>query len=202
MPKLIPRRRRHVRIGFVVAVLALAPIPFAAAATSGAPSAAGASSGPEPTGRSEPAAGPRLTSDLPLLVGYQLPVSGPTRVVVAFDAPADQYGPGHRGVDLATEQRGPVLAAGRGTVRFTGLVAGRPLVVIAHQDGIVTEYEPVVASVHTGQEVVGGQTIGRLVGSHARCEAVSCLHWGARRGDAYIDPMSLLRRLGVVRLIE
>ena len=30
---------------------------------------------------------------------------------------------------------------------------------------------------------------------------MTCLHWGARRGDTYLDPLSLLRPLGPVRLL-
>ncbi|MEO6502329.1 MAG: M23 family peptidase, partial [Jatrophihabitantaceae bacterium] len=43
--------------------------------------------------------------------------------------------------------------------------------------------------------------IGVVRGAHRSCAPAPCLHWGARRGEAYLDPMSLLRPLGVVRLL-
>src|SRR4051794_34920547 len=78
---------------------------------------------------------------------YEAPVAGPLRVVRSFVAPITTYGPGHRGVDLGSREGQTVLAAATGTVTFAGSVAGRGVVVIAHPDGIRTEYEPVTASV-------------------------------------------------------
>lgn len=52
-----------------------------------------------------------------------------------------------------------------------------------------TTYQPVSASVRVGQRVGVGQQIGRLAaGSHC---AVSCLHWGLKAGDRYLDPTLL-----------
>jgi len=131
-------------------------------------------------------------------VRYGLPVRG--RVVRAFDPPATEYGAGHLGVDLSAAAGTPVLAAADGAVTFAGAVAGRRLVVIRHADGVRTEYEPVTVAVRSGQPVARGQPIGQVSGRHAGC-AASCLHWGARRADTYIDPLSLLRPLGPVRLL-
>jgi murein DD-endopeptidase MepM/ murein hydrolase activator NlpD len=122
------------------------------------------------------------------------------QVVRAFAAPATPYGPGHRGVDLATARAAPIRAAAAGVVRFAGQVAGRGVVVVQHADGISTEYEPVRATARAGQRVRRGQPIGRLAGRHRGC-AGWCLHWGARRGDTYLDPLALLRPIGPVRLL-
>jgi murein DD-endopeptidase MepM/ murein hydrolase activator NlpD len=111
------------------------------------------------------------------------------------------YGPGHLGVDLAAGSGVRILAAGAGVVRFAGLVAGRGVVVIGHPDGVSTEYEPVTPVVTAGAPVVAGQPIGRLTGQHRGCPATGCLHWGAHRNGRYLDPMSLLQPLGVVRLL-
>ena len=98
-------------------------------------------------------------------------------------------------------QHGLILAAGPGVVRFSASVAGRGVVVLLHRDGISTEYEPVSPLVTAGQAVSAGQPLGRLRGEHAACAPASCLHWGARHATTYLDPMSLLRPLGVVRLL-
>ena len=72
---------------------------------------------------------------------------------------------------------------------------------IAHGDGIRTEYEPVRPIVSAGQTVSSGQPLGSLRGAHDAQPPDRCLHWGARRGDEYIDPLLLLRPLGPVRLL-
>ncbi|MDQ2837680.1 MAG: M23 family metallopeptidase [Actinomycetota bacterium] len=135
-----------------------------------------------------------------LQASYRAPVLGTIRVLRPFQPPLHKYGPGHLGVDLAVGAGGQVVAAGAGLVRFAGRVAGRGVLVIAHPDGLSTEYEPVTGSVPVGARVERGQPIGRVSGSHSGCPA-SCLHWGARRGEDYLDPMSLLDPLGVVRLL-
>ena len=132
---------------------------------------------------------------------YVPPLSGRLRVLRAFEPPPKPYAAGHRGVDLDAVVAAPVLAAGAGQVTFAGQVAGRGLVVIRHADGISTEYEPLAPLVTSGQAVARGQPIGRLSGQHDRWPAGRCLHWGARRGDAYLDPLLLLLALGPVRLL-
>jgi murein DD-endopeptidase MepM/ murein hydrolase activator NlpD len=142
-----------------------------------------------------PAAGP-----IPAGVTYAPPVM-PMRVLRGFEAPTSPYGPGHRGVDLGLAQGGLVSAAADGVIGFAGPVAGRGVVVVVHADGISTEYEPVTPVVRAGAGVRRGQPVGRLSGTHPACAPASCLHWGARRGSAYVDPLSLLRPLGPVRLL-
>ncbi|WAX57575.1 M23 family metallopeptidase [Jatrophihabitans cynanchi] len=136
----------------------------------------------------------------PAAVSYAPPVA-PLQVVRGFVPPSTQWGPGHRGVDLATSPGEPVRAAGAGTVSFAGRVAGRGVVVIAHAGGVRTEYEPVTPLVRAGATVLRGAAIGRVHGTHGGCAPGRCLHWGARRGDAYFDPLGLLRPLGPVRLL-
>ena len=127
---------------------------------------------------------------------YRSPVE-PLRVLRGFQPPATRYGAGHLGVDLAAS--GVVRSAGAGTVTFAGSVAGRGVVVVLHPDGIRTEYEPLRPAVPRGRQVAAGDVLGTLAGVHQGCPG-PCLHWGARRGDAYLDPLGLLRPLGPVRL--
>lgn len=132
---------------------------------------------------------------------YRAPLRGPLQVVNPFVAPATPYGPGHRGVDLATGLGQPVLAPADGVVVFAGTVAGRGVVVLRHDDGIRTEYEPVSPRGVTGRPVHRGDVIGVIEGRHDPCPSGPCLHWGARRGQTYLDPLTLLRPLGRVRLV-
>ena len=121
------------------------------------------------------------------------PLPGRPEVARAFDPPVTPYAAGHRGVDLAGAAGSPVLAAGAGVVAFAGLVAGRPVVSVVHPGGLRTTYEPVQPTVAAGQAVARGTPLGLLVPGHAGCPAEACLHWGLRRGEAYLDPLSLLR---------
>jgi murein DD-endopeptidase MepM/ murein hydrolase activator NlpD len=139
------------------------------------------------------AAGPVAQTSAAAPAGlWTAPLSGALRVTRRFDPPASDYGAGHRGVDLAGQPGQPVLAAGAGVVLFAGMVAGRPVISVVHANGLRTTYEPVQPSVAAGQAVARGSPIGRLLEGHAGCAAAACLHWGLRRGDAYLDPLQLL----------
>ena len=117
-------------------------------------------------------------------------------VLRVFDAPSPNWQRGHRGVDLAGSPGQPVYAAREGTVVFAGDLAGRPVVSVAHQGGLRTSYEPVIAGVRRGQLVAASSPLGRLAAGHDGCPAPACLHWGAMWGPAanadYVDPLGLL----------
>jgi len=125
------------------------------------------------------------------------PLRPQPEVVRGFDAPSPNWNPGHRGVDLAGAPGQPVYAAGTATVVFTGLLAGRPVVSLAHPGGLRTSYEPVRAAVRVGEPVTAQTVIGELVAGHVGCRAAACLHWGAMWGPAsgadYVNPLGLLR---------
>lgn len=125
------------------------------------------------------------------------PLRPPPAVTRAFDAPSPDWHPGHRGVDLAGTAGQPVYAAGAATVVFAGILAGRPVVSLAHPGGLHTSYEPVRAAVRVGQPVTAQTVIGELAAGHLGCRAAACLHWGAMWGAAagarYVDPLGLLK---------
>lgn len=145
-------------------------------------------------GSSSPASGVAVT---PV---YIAPLPEPIDVLRRFDPPSTEFGPGHLGVDLRATPGATIRAAAAGTVNFAGQVAGRGVVVIGHPDGIRTEYEPVRPLVRIGAHLRAGEPLGVLRGRHRGCPG-SCLHWGARRGDNYLNPLSLLRPLGPVVLL-
>lgn len=144
---------------------------------------------PAPAGTTAPAGAPAPAAE----VLWTAPLGDSPDVTRPFEAPASPYGPGHRGVDLAGAPGAIVRAAGAGVVVFAGLVAGRPVVSVAHPGGLRTTYEPVDPSVAGGEAVARGSPIGTLLPGHPGCPAAACLHWGLRRGEAYLDPLLLLR---------
>ncbi|WP_051232548.1 peptidoglycan DD-metalloendopeptidase family protein [Acidipropionibacterium thoenii] len=116
------------------------------------------------------------------------PVDG--RVLKGFDPPAQPWGVGHRGVDLAAEVGDPVRTVTPGVVTVAGPVAGTGVVVVQMADGRRTTHQPVTARVEVGQAVAAGQIIATVAaGNHC---SRSCLHWGLINGRDYQDPMSLL----------
>ncbi|WP_106207507.1 M23 family metallopeptidase [Kineococcus rhizosphaerae] len=115
----------------------------------------------------------------------------PPRVVRGFDDVA-RYAAGHRGVDLAAAPGQPVRAVAAGQVSFAGRVAGRGVVVVVHDDGLRTTYEPVEAGVAAGARVVAGGPLGSVAPAPAHC-VTTCLHLGLRDGEVYLDPSSRLR---------
>ncbi|GGU43181.1 M23 family metallopeptidase [Streptomyces lavendofoliae] len=125
------------------------------------------------------------------------PVGPPRPVVVrGWEPPASAYGPGHRGVDLATPPGTEVRAAAGGRVSFAGPVAGRGVLSVTLPDTgtppLRTTYEPVRPLVRPGAEVAAGQLVAVVTaGARPHC-AAGCLHWGLRRGDVYLNPLSLL----------
>ncbi len=128
---------------------------------------------------------------------FSWPLPPPHPVVRSFHAPATPFGPGHRGVDLSAAAGSPVLAAGDGVVVYAGAVAARTLVSVEHAGGLRTTYEPVTPAVTPGRPVHRGDVIGHLQEGHC---ASPCLHWGARRGAAYLDPLRLVT-WGRIRLL-
>ncbi len=120
-------------------------------------------------------------ADPPEPVVHRPPVEAP--VADPFRAPASRYGPGNRGLAYDPPPGTVVRASASGVVTWAGPVAGTLHVTVLHADGIRTSYSFLEAvSVARGQAVAAGQEVGR---------AGPGLHFGARDGDAYVDPSGL-----------
>ncbi|MDQ0645711.1 M23 family metallopeptidase [Microbacterium murale] len=115
------------------------------------------------------------------------PVDGPREVTSPFRAPAHDYGPGHRGLDMSAPVGAVVHAPADGIVAFRGVVVDRPLLTIDHGDGIVTTLEPVDSTLTPGAPVTRGEEIGTVAnGGHSPDDQ---LHLGVRYNDVYVNPM-------------
>ena len=117
----------------------------------------------------------------PATVTYRPPVDAP--IVDAFRPPPNHWDAGNRGLEYATRPGTPVGASADGEVVFAGVIAGQHHVAVLHGDGIRTSYSFLVTTtVRRGDKVRQGQPVGT---------AGERLHFGARAGDAYVDPALL-----------
>lgn len=134
---------------------------------------------------SEAAPGPEAPPDTQAT--WLWPVDGTREVVEPFVAPAHDYGPGHRGIDILAGAGAIVRAPADGVVAFRGIVVDRPLITIDHGSAIVSTFEPVVSELAPGTVVQAGDEIGTVAtGGHT---APGDLHIGVRLNESYINPM-------------
>lgn len=124
------------------------------------------------------------------------PVEGEHSIRLDYQAPATEYGRGHRGIDLPVDVGQDVRAPASGIVTYVGNLAGRGVLSI-HVGEYLLSFEPLEASVAEGDVVTRGQMLGK-VGSGSHCDA--CLHVGVRRNGLYLSPMKLLESLPKAKL--
>ena len=128
------------------------------------------------------------------------PLDPQPAVVEAFDAPDEEYGAGHRGVDLAGAVGADVHAVASGTVTYVGKIAGVGVITIDH-GGTESTYQPVDATVTRGDDISAGETIGTLAEAGSHCAPDACLHLGRIVAGEYADPLELLPSTSAVRLV-
>jgi murein DD-endopeptidase MepM/ murein hydrolase activator NlpD len=131
---------------------------------------------------------------------YSWPLRG--RVIRGFEPPPGDYEAGHRGIDIAAAFGTEVKAAREGIVAFAGWVGGSLFVSIDHTDGVRTTYSWLSdVQVQKGQSVARGNVVARSGHGHPEVPEPH-LHFGARVGSTYIDPMLLLEGVDVSNLIH
>lgn len=124
------------------------------------------------------------------LGSWSWPVTGP--VLGDYIAPASPYSAGHRGIDIAAPIGVKVRAPAAGVVHFVGWVVDRPVLSIDHGAAVLSSYEPVTSDLAAGDEISGGEIIGRLAQTDASHCAESCLHLGVRVNGDYVNPLLFL----------
>ncbi|MFM6975109.1 MAG: peptidoglycan DD-metalloendopeptidase family protein [Agromyces sp.] len=135
-----------------------------------------------------------LVGALPLPASAAMGVPWPipqARVIRGYAPPAQNWLPGHRGIDLRAPSGTRVSSPVTGTVRFAGRIANRDVLSLKAATGEVITFEPVESSVATGEPIRVGQTIGRVsVGGHC---GTTCLHVGVLVHGNYISPLRFFR---------
>ncbi|MFB6635742.1 murein hydrolase activator EnvC family protein [Streptomyces chartreusis] len=148
-----------------------------------------------PTATSVPTSPDPVPAPTVPALGRAWPVGVRPPILRGWEPPATTYGRGHRGVDLAAPAGTPVRAVAAGRVSFAGRVAGKGVVSVelpgTGDPPLRTTYEPVRAVVKKGDEVESGEVVGTVEATGSHCTE-TCVHWGLRRADTYLDPLSLL----------
>ena len=125
---------------------------------------------------------------------WRWPLAPRPNVLRDFDPPPKPWLSGHRGVDLGAVSDGAeVTSPAAGTVSFVGVVVDRPVITIDHGNGLRSSFEPVESTLTAGSMVAAGEVLGTLKPGH--CAAASCVHWGVRRGDDYVNPLQFVMDL-------
>ncbi|MBB2985224.1 peptidoglycan DD-metalloendopeptidase family protein [Terracoccus luteus] len=132
--------------------------------------------------------------------GWTWPLAPQPSVVRGFDPPDRPWLAGHRGVDLSARVGQPVRVPTGGEVTYSGRLAGRGVVVVGHEGGLRSTFEPVTAGPPVGTAVARGDPVGTVEPVAGHCPPATCLHWGVRRGDTYLDPLALIGARPVVLL--
>jgi len=128
---------------------------------------------------------------------WMWPIDTPHVVVREFFVPTSDYGPGHRGIDIAVTNGDVVTAPAAGRVLFSGMVAGRGVLTIEHDDDVVSTLEPVTSLVTPGQVVTAGTAVAVVHQPDVVWDSshvCSCLHLGARYRGEYVSPRTLLEQ--------
>lgn len=121
------------------------------------------------------------------------PVIHPT-VAKRFERPARLRASGHRGIDLAAKPGDIIVAPAKGTLRFSGEVAGKSVISIEHDNGYVSTFEPATTAIPVGTTVERNDSVAIVQGDSDHCGS-SCVHWGVKtisHEDHYADPQSMV----------
>lgn len=105
-----------------------------------------------------------------------------------FAKPAQNWLPGHRGIDLVPTTSTVIYAPAPGMIGFAGKVAGKPVVTVLHAGGIRSTFEPAETDLEAGTLIDAGAQLGTISPAGPWHCPTACLHWGVKRGNDYLDP--------------
>ena len=108
-----------------------------------------------------------------------------------FRAPLWEWGPGHRGIDIAIDSSSPIVAPFDGSVFYSGEVVDRQVLTLVSDSGLKASFEPVCGLQPVRARVSKSQTIGVLCVPETEYEmhCESCLHFSVRNNYGYLNPL-------------
>ena len=138
------------------------------------------------------------------LLQISAPVVGAS-VVQHFRQSVTPYSAGHRGVDYEVSLAQGVFAPADGTVHFVGKVVNRQLISLAHDQQLLSSFEPVCSTLTADEPVIKGQLIGEVCEGdktyQPHCQNKICLHFSIRKNGEYLSPLWFTKELTHSRLL-
>lgn len=137
----------------------------------------------------------------PAIAGAGWPLEGSGAVLLGFGASYTSTeatsASTHRGIDIAAEKGAEVRAPLAGRVTFAGRIPAAGggtcrAVTIATDVGAVTLLPLASSRVSKGDTLAEGDAVGALAESGDGSSAGAHLHVGVKRGDLYVDPLTVL----------
>lgn len=110
-----------------------------------------------------------------------------------FAPPAQNWLPGHRGIDLVPNGSAAFVAPFAARIGFAGKVAGKPVVTLLHSNGLRSTFEPAETELAVGTFVDAGDHVGFISSAGPWHCATLCLHWGVKEDEEYLDPWQMIR---------
>ena len=108
-----------------------------------------------------------------------------------FRAPLWEWGPGHRGIDIAVNSSSLIAAPFDGSILFTGNVVNRQVVTLVSLSGLKASFEPACGLQPNGTKVIQGQVIGVpcVPDTDYAMHCESCMHFSVRNAYGYLNPL-------------
>jgi len=114
-----------------------------------------------------------------------------------YQLPATQFGPGHRGIDLAMKPNEEIRAPFDGVVSFVGKVVDRKLITLHSLTGYRASFEPVCSHLTEGNFVKEQDLLGWACSAatsyEEHCE--NCVHFSVRNEVGYLNPLLFIDKL-------
>lgn len=114
-----------------------------------------------------------------------------------YQLPANEYGAGHRGIDLEMKPGEEIRAPFDGVVSFVGKVVDRKLITLHSLTGYKASFEPVCSSWSEGDFVREQEVLGWACPAEPDYEqhCANCIHFSVRSEKGYLNPLLFVGEL-------
>ena len=118
-----------------------------------------------------------------------------------YVVPHSERGPGHRGVDFASENQ-PILSPTSAVISFNAKVANRNVVTLATGRYKIS-FEPVCGQLDVGSGIQKGEVLGNycLPDSDYLEHCESCAHMSVRSARGYLNPLLFYGKLAPSKIV-
>lgn len=114
-----------------------------------------------------------------------------------YQLPANEYGAGHRGIDLEVEPNEKIRAPFDGVISFVGQVANRRLITLHSLTGYKVSFEPICSDLVEGEFVREQEVLGWACAAAPdyQWHCQNCVHFSVRSEAGYLNPLLFIGQL-------